>query len=166
MTQAEFAVWMEEEDKKLRNFDWDYYFNRGVMELLTPLLEAREGTDMAGYLQAMEDYIELRNWTIYEEGRRLGKAFAAEEMTIDQSAAMVSLGRILVDPPVSKELAALRARVLDKGKGEYFELYQRAAYEAWEYQGIHAALYGLRDGGADVEWMRETFGRPVEGKNG
>lgn len=162
MTREEFVAWMEAEDKKLRDFDWDYYFNRGVMELLTPLLEARMGAETADYLQAMEDYVDLRNWTIYEKGQELGEAFVAEGMAIDRRTATVSLGRILVDPPVSEELTALRDRVLAGGKGGYFELYQHLASEAWEYQGIHAALYGIRDGGVDVEWLRNTFGRPKE----
>lgn len=162
MTREEFVMWMEAEDNDVRSHDWSYYFYRGVMELLVPLLEARGGAEMAGYLRAMGDYVELRNWTSYENGRRLGEALVAGEIAVDRETAEVSLEGIMVDPPVPEELTALRDRVLAKEQEIYFELYQHMASEAWKFQGIHAALCGIRAGGVDMEWLGKMFGRQEE----
>lgn len=166
MTQEELAVRMEAEEKKLRKSSWAYHLDRGLMELLAPLLTGYIGPDFTTYVQALEDHARERNWTAYRAGKHLGEVVVKQNLPIylhDE----FSLEDLVGNVPISEGLNVLRNRVLAiaiKEPGKYFELYDQAALEARGIQEICAGLWGLQDGGADRKWVRVMSGYFPEGK--
>lgn len=158
MTEKKLAAWMVTADKELRKNDWGYYFDRGMMELLTPLLKAQIGSDFTAYVKVEKEYIRLCNWTAYEEGRRLGEDIVEGRLTASPETAEDTLQCIMVDASVPAELPALRERVQNKAQGVYFKVYQEVAAEARKIQEIRAGLRGMQDGGMDMGEIGDVFG--------
>lgn len=151
MTETELAARMEAEEETLRRSAWAYHLNRGIMELLAPLLEGMIGPEFAVYVQGLEDHARERNWMAYQTGNRLGKvvvkkdlpSFLCEELEIED---------LVGSTPYAEHLRALGQRMGSMG-GKYFELYDLAALEIQGIQEIRAGLWGLEDGGAGEVWV-------------
>lgn len=151
MTERELAARMEQEEETLRKSAWAYHLNRGVMELLAPLLEGAMGADFTSYVRALEDHAGERSWTAYQTGNRLGKAVVKKNLpsSLCEELPLEALGGVISWP---EQLRALGKRMGSMG-GKYFELYDLAALEIQGVQEIRAGLWGLRDGGADKAWV-------------
>lgn len=157
MTQSELAARMAAEEEAFRKACWAYHLDRGVMELLAPLLEELVGPDFTAYAQALEDHARSRSWAAYQTGKHLGEVIVKKDLPFDLADELpmeVLVGTI----PYSEHLRVLqdRARVSTvEGPDKFFELYDLAALEVQGIQEIRAALQGLQDSGADPAWVQK-----------
>lgn len=151
MTPEELQARLAAEEETLRGAFWAYHVNRGVMELLAPLLERAMGPDFTGYVRALEDRARERSWTAYQTGNRLGKAIVKKNLP-PSLCEELSIEDLVGSVPYAERLRALGEHmraIVEK----YFELYDLAALEIQGVQEIRAGLWGLRDSGADEAWV-------------
>lgn len=151
MTPEKLQARLAAEEETLRKSAWAYHVNRGVMELLAPLLERAMGPDFTGYVRALEDRARERSWTAYQTGNRLGKAVVKKNLP-SSLCEELSIEDLVGSVPYAERLRALGEHmraIVEK----YFELYDLAALEIQGVQEIRAGLWGLRDGGADEAWV-------------
>lgn len=161
MTSAELETRLAAEEETLRRSAWAYHLNRGIMELLAPLLEGAMGADFTSYVRALEDHAGERSWTAYQAGKHLGEVAVKKDLppSVCEELPLEALVGVI---PWPEQLRALGKR-MGSMCGKYFELYDLAALEIQGVQEICAGLWGLRDGGADEAWV-EAMSRYLPGE--
>lgn len=151
MTPEELQVRLAAAEETLRRSAWAYHLNRGIMELLAPLLEGAVGPDFTAYAQALEVHAGERTWTAYQAGKHLGEVAVKKDLppSVCEELPLEALVGVI---PWPEQLRAQGKQMGSMG-GKYFELYDLAALEIQGVQEIRAGLWGLRGGGAGEAWV-------------
>lgn len=160
MTQNELAARMAAEEEAFRKTCWAYHLDRGVMELLAPLLEGLVGADFAAYVQAQEDQAQAKNWTAYQTGRHLGEVAVKKDLPPSLCDAL-PIETLVGGISMQEGSATLQRHMQNTAAadpGKFLELYDLAALEIQGIQEIRAGLWGLQDSGASEAWVREMSG--------